>query len=263
MIIKKSPAQIEKIARAGEIVASCLEMLKKNCRPGVGTAELDKMAENFIRERGGIPTFKGYRGFPASICASPNEVVVHGIPGGYTLKEGDIISLDVGVTLGGWVADAALTAPVGDPGGEARRLMEVTEASLMKGIGMFLAGNHLGDISAAVQKHVERHGFSVVRTLVGHGIGRKMHEDPQIPNYGVPGEGPELQKGMVFAVEPMVNAGGPRVVVGEDKWAVSTADGSLSAHYEHTVALTEEGPKILTAGRTGNRMNLDTASMLW
>jgi methionyl aminopeptidase len=188
---------------------------------------------------------------------------VHGIPGEYTLEEGDIISLDVGVTLGGWVADAALTAAVGDPGREARQLMEVTEASLYKAVDRFRAGNHLGDISSAVQEHVESKGLSVVRTLVGHGIGRKMHEDPQIPNYGTPGEGPELSEGMVFAIEPMVNAGGPRVIVGEDKWAVSTADGSLSAHYEHTVALTVDGPKILTAGNAGDRMNLDTASMLW
>jgi methionyl aminopeptidase len=263
VIISKSPAQIEKIARAGEIVAACLQLLKEQCGPGVSTAELDAQAEKFIRGQGGIPTFKGYRGFPASICASPNEVVVHGIPGSYTLKEGDIISLDVGVTLGGWVADAALTTAVGDPGRDARRLMEVTEASLMKGIGRFQAGNHLGDISSAIQKHVESHGFSVVRTLVGHGIGRKMHEDPQIPNYGDPDEGPELAHGMVFAIEPMVNAGGPRVTVGKDKWAVSTADGTLSAHYEHTVALTEAGPRILTAGQAGNRTNLDTAAMLW
>lgn len=263
MIIRKSPAQIDRIARAGEIVAGCLEMISGLCRPGVTTAELDAAAEKFIQEQGGTPTFKGYRGFPASICASPNEVVVHGIPGGYTLKDGDIMSLDVGVTLKAWVADAALTVAVGETGSQARKLMEVTQASLLKAIGMCRPGNHLGDVSAAVQGYVEKNGFSVVRSLVGHGIGRDMHEDPQIPNFGVPGEGPELEEGMVFAVEPMVNAGGHRVSVGEDKWAVSTADGSLSAHYEHTVAITADGPRVLTAGKAGDRADLDTASMLW
>lgn len=235
------------MARAGEIVAGCLAMMKAASRPGVSTVELDRQAEDFIRARGGIPAFKGYRGFPASICASPNEMVVHGIPGEYRLVDGDIISLDVGVTLDGWIADAAITVAVGEAGKLARRLMEVTEASLKRAIARFQAGNRLGDISFAVQKLVEENGFSVVRTLVGHGIGRQMHEEPQIPNFGSPGEGPELMTGMVFAIEPMVNAGGHRVVVGDDGWAISTADGSLSAHFEHTVALTEDGPRILTA----------------
>ncbi len=263
MIARRSPAQIEKIARAGEIVAGCLEMMRSRCRAGVTTAALDAAAEEYIRRRGGVPTCKGYRGFPASICASPNEVVVHGIPGEYTLAEGDILSLDVGVTLAGWVADAALTVAVGDPGRQASRLMEVTAGALAEGIKRFRAGNHLGDISAAVQRHVEKNGFSVVRTLVGHGIGRQMHEEPQIPNYGSPGEGPRLEEGMVFAIEPMVNAGGEKVTVGKDKWAVSTADGSLSAHFEHTVALTADGPRILTAGDAAGQEGLDSASMLW
>ncbi|HDZ59495.1 MAG TPA: type I methionyl aminopeptidase [Actinobacteria bacterium] len=263
MINRKSPAQIDKIARAGEIVAGCLDMLRGKCRPGATTAGLDAVAERFIRERGGIPTFKGYRGFPASICASPNEVVVHGIPGDYILAEGDIISLDVGVTLKGWVADAATTVGVGEVSGQARRLMDVTETSLLKAISRFRQGNHLSDISSAVQEYVEHNGYSVVRSLVGHGIGRDMHEEPQIPNFGVPGGGPELEEGMVFAIEPMVNVGEHRVKVGDDRWAVSTADGSLSAHFEHTVALSREGPKILTAGTAFDRSNLDTASMLW
>lgn len=263
MIIRKSPAQIGKMARAGEIVAGCLDMLREQCRPGVTTGALDEAAEGFIRERGGVPTFKGYRGFPASICVSPNDMVVHGIPGEYVLAEGDIISLDVGVTLRGWVADAATTVAVGTVSAGAHKLMDVTEASLLKAIGRFRQGNHLGDICSAVQEYVEQNGYSVVRSLVGHGIGRHMHEEPQIPNFGVPGEGPELEEGMVFAIEPMVNAGGYRVTVGEDRWAVSTADGSLSAHFEHTVALSADGPKILTAGAAFDRSGLDAASMLW
>jgi methionyl aminopeptidase len=190
-------------------------------------------------------------------------MVVHGIPGEYVLAEGDIISLDVGVTLRGWVADAATTVAVGTVSAGAHKLMDVTEASLLKAIGRFRQGNHLGDICSAVQEYVEQNGYSVVRSLVGHGIGRHMHEEPQIPNFGVPGEGPELEEGMVFAIEPMVNAGGYRVTVGEDRWAVSTADGSLSAHFEHTVALSADGPKILTAGAAFDRSGLDAASMLW
>lgn len=262
MINRKSPAQIEKIARAGEIVAGCLEMLAGRCQAGISTAELDALAEQFIRERGGIPTFKGYRGFPASICASPNDMVVHGIPGPYRLGEGDLISLDVGVTLKGWVGDAAVTVEVGDAGQLARRLMEVTRESLMRAVGKCRPGNHLGDVSYAVQEHVESNGFAVVRTLVGHGIGRKMHEEPQIPNFGTPGEGPELKEGMVLAIEPMVNAGTHRVTVGEDKWAISTADGSLSAHFEHTVAVTGKGPRILTT-MAGAAEGMDAASLLW
>jgi methionyl aminopeptidase len=263
MINRKSPAQIEKIARAGEIVAGCLEMMRDRCRPGIITAELDQAAEKFIREQGGIPTFKGYRGFPASICASPNAMVVHGIPGDYRVSEGDIMSLDVGVTLKGWVADAALTVEVGDAGQLAGRLMEVTQESLRRAIAKCRPGNRLGDVSHAVQEHVEANGFSVVRSLVGHGVGRQMHEEPQIPNYGEAGTGPELREGMVFAIEPMVNAGTYKVIVGEDKWAISTADGSLSAHYEHTVAITAAGPRVLTAGKAGEHQSLDAASLLW
>lgn len=263
MITRKTPAQVAKIARAGEIVAGCLEMMEAKCRPGITTAELDAAAEAFISEAGGIPTFKGYRGFPASICASPNDMVVHGIPGPYELAEGDIISLDVGVTLSGWVADAALTVPVGRIGKLEQQLLEVTQASLMRGIARFRQGNHLGDISAAVQQCVEERGFSVVRTLVGHGIGRQMHEEPQIPNFGTAGKGPLLEEGMVFAIEPMVNAGSYNVRVGDDKWAISTVDGSMSAHFEHTVALTEKGPRILTAGKRADGKELEFASMLW
>lgn len=263
MINLKSPAQLDRMAGAGAIVAGCLEMLKGKCREGVTTAELDRQAEKFIREHGGIPTFKGYRGFPGSICASPNDMVVHGIPGSYALKAADIISLDVGVTLDGWVGDAAITVAMPDAGQLARRLMEVTEESLRRAINKCRPGNRLGDVSHAVQEYVEANGFAVVRTLVGHGIGRKMHEEPQVPNFGSPGEGPELKEGMVFAIEPMVNAGTHRVKVGEDKWAISTADGSLSAHFEHTVAVTGRGPRILTAGAGQLQAGMDGASLLW
>jgi len=263
VINRKSPGQIEKMARAGEVVAGCLAMMRKICVPGITTVELDRAAEKFIREHGGVPTFKGYRGFPASICASPNTMVVHGIPGEYRVSEGDIISLDVGVTLRGWVADAALTVEVGEAGPLARRLLEVTEASLRRAIAKCRPGNHLGDVSHAVQEHVEANGFAVVRTLVGHGIGRQMHEDPQIPNYGESGTGPELLEGMVLAIEPMVNAGGHKVVVGDDSWAISTADGSLSAHFEHTVAITDAGPRVLTARADEDWQSLDAASLLW
>jgi len=263
LIICKTPAQIEKIGRAGEIVAGCLELLRGECQPGVTTAVLDAGAERYIREHGGIPTFKGYRGFPGTICASPNQMVVHGIPGQYVVSEGDIISLDVGVTLDGWVADAAITVEVGDAGQQAKRLMQVTEASLLRGIAKCRPGNHLGDVSHAVQELVEENGFSVVRTLVGHGVGREMHEEPQIPNFGTPGEGPELAEGMVFAIEPMVNIGTHKVVVAKDRWAISTADGSLSAHFEHTVAITRQGPKILTASAARDQTGMDAASLLW
>jgi methionyl aminopeptidase len=251
------------MARAGEIVAGCLDMLAGNCAAGVTTAELDRKAEAYIRERDGIPTFKGYRGYPASICASPNDMVVHGIPGTYTLKGGDIISLDVGVTLGGWVADSALTVEVGDAGKLARRLMEVTRESLRRAISKCRPGNHLGDVSHAVEEYAEANGFNIVRTLVGHGIGRKMHEEPQVPNFGEPGSGPQLEEGMVLAIEPMVNAGTARVKVGRDKWAVSTLDGSLSAHFEHTVAVTAQGPRVLTLKAGEQQEGLDAGSLLW
>ena len=238
------------MAAAGAIVADTLALLGDHVRPGETTAELDRLADEFIRSRGGVPTFKGYRGpypYPASICTSPNEVVVHGIPSEYELVEGDILAVDVGVTLNGFVADSAYTFPVGEIGGEAERLLEVCNAALHAGIEQARAGGKLTDISHAVQRATEDAGFSIVRSLVGHGVGRDMHEDPQIPNYGEPGRGPTLAPGMTLAIEPMITAGGPEVVVRPDKWTIATADGSLSAHFEHTVAVTEEGPRILTA----------------
>jgi methionyl aminopeptidase len=212
----------------------------------VTTKELDEAAEEYIRSQGGAPSFKGYHGFPASICASPNSMVVHGIPGAYRLKDGDVISIDVGVTLEGFVADSAYTFAVGDIDAEAQRLLDACQAALEAGIEEARAGNRIGDISAAVQRTTEAAGFSVVRSLVGHGIGRSMHEEPQIPNFGEPGRGPLLAPGMTLAIEPMINAGKASVVVAEDRWSISTADGSLSAHFEHTVAVTEDGPRILT-----------------
>jgi len=246
VIVKKTPEQIEQMAVAGAIQARCLRMLRSKCHPGVTTAELDDAAERFIAAQGAEPSFKGYRGFPGSICASPNSMVVHGIPGPHELKRGDIISLDVGVTKDGWVADAAITLPVGPVSPEARKLLDATHAALLAGAAEVKQGNHLGDVSAAIQREVESNGFSIIRSLVGHGIGRDMHEDPQIPNYGEPGRGPALESGMVLAIEPMVNAGGPEVRVGEDNWAVYSADGSLAAHFEFTVAVTDDGPRILT-----------------
>jgi methionyl aminopeptidase len=246
MIIRKSPEEIEKIAAAGQILARCLTMLRGKARPGVTTADLDQAAEKFIRSQGATPAFKGYRGFPGSICASPNSMVVHGIPGPYRLDRGDILSIDVGVVLDGWVADAAVTVPIGQISPVARRLLESTKASLFDAVEQARPGNRLGDVSHAVQKRVEADGFSVVRSLVGHGVGRDMHEDPQIPNFGDPGTGVELQPGMVLAVEPMVTVGDHPIRMGSDNWSVYSQDGSLAAHFEHTVAVTEEGPRILT-----------------
>jgi methionyl aminopeptidase len=252
MIIRKSASELEQMARAGEIVADTLSLLGQHVRPGTTTGELDQIADEFIRSRGGMPTFKGYRGpypYPASICTSPNDVVVHGIPNGYELREGDVLAVDVGVTLDGFVADSAYTFPVGEVDGEAERLLEVCNAALHAGIDQAQAGGRLSDISHAVQRVTEEAGFSVVKSLVGHGVGRSMHEDPQIPNYGEPGRGPTLAPGMTLAIEPMINAGGQDVVVRPDQWTIATADGSLSAHFEHTVAVTDEGPRILTAAR--------------
>jgi methionyl aminopeptidase len=249
MIIRKSNDELELMARAGEIVAETLTLLGRNVGPGTTTGELDRIADEFIRSRGGTPTFKGYRGpypYPASICTSPNDVVVHGIPDGYELKEGDVLSVDVGVTLDGYVADSAYTFPVGGIDPEAERLLEVCDAALHAGIEQAQAGGKLTDISHAVQRVTEEAGFSVVKSLVGHGVGRAMHEDPQIPNYGEPGHGPTLAPGMTLAIEPMINAGGPDVVIRPDQWTIATSDGSLSAHFEHTVAVTPEGPRILT-----------------
>jgi methionyl aminopeptidase len=247
MIVRKSPAEIAQMGRAGKVVAETLALLSEQIRPGVTTAELDSIAEEFIRSHGGSPTFKGYRGYPASICASPNDMVVHGIPGPYALVEGDILSVDVGVTLGGFVADSAFTFPVGEVSPEAERLLDVGRVALDAGVEQCRPGRRLSDISHAVQIVTEEAGFSVVRSLVGHGVGRAMHEDPQIPNFGEPGRGPLLAEGMTFAIEPMITAGGPDVVVHDDEWSISTQDGSLAAHFEHTVAITEGGPQILTA----------------
>jgi methionyl aminopeptidase len=246
MIIRKSGAEIERMARAGRVVVDTLALLDEHIRPGTTTAELDALAEEFIRSQGGAPTFKGYRGYPASICTSPNDMIVHGIPGPYALEEGDILSIDVGVTLDGYVADSAYTFAVGRTEPETERLLEVCREALAAGVDECQRGARLSDISHAVQRVTEENGYSVVRALVGHGVGRAMHEDPQIPNFGPPGRGPELAPGMVFAIEPMINAGGPDIQVADDGWSISTADGSLSAHFEHTVAVTDEGPRILT-----------------
>jgi methionyl aminopeptidase len=246
LIIRKSVEEIAQMERAARVVVETLGLLRENVRPGVTTQELDELAEEFIRSQGGVPTFKGYRGYPASICTSPNSMVVHGIPGPYRLVDGDVLSVDVGVTLGGFVGDSAYTFPVGEISEEAQRLLEVGQAALTVGIEQARAGNHLSDIGHAVQKVTERAGFSVVRSLVGHGVGRKMHEEPQIPNFGEPGHGPLLQTGMTLAIEPMINAGGADVYLHDDEWSISTEDGSLSAHFEHTVAVTEAGPRVLT-----------------
>jgi methionyl aminopeptidase len=246
MITRKSPEEIERMAAAGDVLVRCLRMLVSKTRAGITTAELDAAAEKFIRSQDATPAFKGYNGFPGSICASPNSMVVHGIPGPHELKRGDVISIDVGVVKDGWVADAAMTVPVGSIGPEARKLLDVTKGSLFAGVEQMRPGNHLGDVSAAIQRAVEIEGLSVIRTLVGHGIGREMHEEPQVPNFGEAGKGPELEEGMVLAIEPMVNAGGPLVRMGDDGWAVFSEDGSLAAHFEFTVAITSDGPRILT-----------------
>jgi methionyl aminopeptidase len=246
VIVKKSPAEIDKMAAAGAILVDTLKLMEAEVAEGVTTAELDAKAEEFIRSRGGTPAFKGYRGFPGSICASPNDMVVHGIPGPYRLGAGDIISVDVGVVREGWVADAARTFTVGKVSPVAEKLLETTKASLFAAVDQCRAGNRLGDVSHAVQSVVEAEGLSIVRSLVGHGIGRDMHEDPQIPNYGPPGRGPVLEEGMVLAVEPMVNAGRHPVRMGDDGWAIFSQDGSLAAHFEFTVAITADGPRILT-----------------
>lgn len=247
MIIRKSRDEIATMARAGQVVADTLALMRDSIRPGVTTADLDRIAEDYIHSQGGDPTFKGYRGYPAAICASPNDMVVHGIPGGYTLDEGDVLSVDVGVTLDGFVADSAWTYPVGEIDGEARRLLEVCERALYAGIEQARDGNEVGDISEAVQRTTEAAGYSVIRSLVGHGVGRSMHEEPQIPNFVGSYRGPRLRAGMTVAIEPMITAGGAEVVLHDDEWSISTEDESLSAHFEHTIAVTENGPRILTA----------------
>jgi methionyl aminopeptidase len=246
LIVKKTAEEVDRIAAAGQILARCLQMLRAKARPGVTTMELDQVAERFIRSQDAEPAFKGYRGFPGSICASPNSMIVHGIPDGYKLQRGDVISLDVGVVLDGWTADAAVTVPVGKVSPQAAKLLQTTRSALFEAVEQVRPGNHLHDISHAVQRRVEADGFAVVKALVGHGIGRDMHEDPQIPNYGTAGTGPELEEGMVLAIEPMVTAGGESIRMGEDHWAVYSQDKSLAAHFEHTVAVTAEGPRICT-----------------
>jgi len=249
MILRKSQQEIDGMARAGEIVADTLAMIGEELRPGVSMLELDALAEDLIRARGGVPTSKGYRGYPATLCISPNAMIVHGIPTDYRAKAGDVISVDIGVTLDGLIADSAYTFAVGEIEPEAQRLLDVCQEALAAGIEQARVGNHISDIGHAIQTVVERAGFSVVRSLVGHGVGRAYHEDPQVPNFGLPGRGPELLTGMTLAIEPMINAGGPDVVMHADEWSISSADGSLSAHFEHTVAVTEEGPRVLTAAK--------------
>ena len=259
MIIRKTPEEVAKVAAAGEVLVRTLRLLEGKIRPGVTTAELDMAAERFIRSQGAEPAFKGYRGFPGSICASPNSMVVHGIPGPYALERGDLISVDVGVVLDGWVADAARTFPVGPVTPVARKLLSVTERSLFAGVEQARPGNRLGDISHAIQQTVESEGLSIVRSLVGHGIGRDMHEEPQIPNFGDPGRGPALEEGMVLAIEPMTTAGRHAVRMGADGWAIFSQDGSLAAHFEFTVAITADGPRILTPWHEGARQAVSAA----
>lgn len=246
MIFLKSEKELDYMRESGRLTALVLEKMKEAVEPGITTKELDEIAEALIRQNGGIPSFKGYRGFPASICASINHEVVHGIPGLRKLRTGDIISIDVGVELNGFHGDSAITLPVGEISEEKARLIKVTRDSLAIGIEQAVVGNRLGDISHAIQKFVEAAGFSVVRDFVGHGIGKDMHEDPPIPNYGPPNRGPRLETGMTLAIEPMVNLGTYRVRVLQDNWTVVTKDGEPSAHFEHTVAITAEGPEILT-----------------
>ena len=254
MIVRKSQGELEAMREGGRITAACLRMLSGSVRPGVTTKELDSLAEEFIHDHGGRPEFKGYQGFPASICASPNAMIVHGIPGPYRLKEGDLISLDVGVRYEGFVTDSATTVAVGEVPRETTRLLETTRRALEAATEQARPGNHLGDIGHAIQSLAESRDYGVVRDLVSHGVGRKMHEDPQIPNYGRPGTGPRLLSGMTFAIEPMITLGSYEIRLSEwDGWSIYTADGSLAAHFEHTIAVTDEGPWVLTrnGGETG------------
>lgn len=246
MIILKSPQEIAKIRAAGRIVAGAIEELKTRVRPGIKTKELDRIAEEFIHKRGGIPAFKGYRGYPNTLCISVNEEIVHGIPSDRMLEEGDIAGIDLGVLLDGYYGDAAVTLPAGTISSQAKRLMETTEAALYRAIDAAVIGNRVSDIAYTIQSYVEGAGYSVVREFVGHGIGRSLHEDPPVPNFGEPGQGPQLREGMVLAIEPMVNAGGKDLFVRENGWTAVTKDRSLSAHFEHTVAVTRNGPLILT-----------------
>jgi methionyl aminopeptidase len=256
MITIKSRREIETMRRSGKVTAKVLGDLMRAARPGMTTRELDELAEQGIRALGGIPTFKGYHGYPCSICASVNEEVVHGIPGDYVLKEGDLLSIDIGTTLEGYVSDSAVTIPIGRVSEAAERLMRVTQECLMAGIAQMQKGKHLGDIGHAVQQHAELHGYGVVRELVGHGIGTKMHEEPQVPNYGRPGAGLELRSGLVLAIEPMITEGDYAVETLKDGWTVVTADGKLAAHFEHTIAVTDDGPKILTLRDIGEHPDI-------
>jgi methionyl aminopeptidase len=249
MIIRKSKQEIDGMARAGALLADTLAVVAEHLESGVEMRELDRIADEYLAANGGRPTSKGYKGFPAALCISPNAMVVHGIPDDYKAREGDLISLDLGVTLDGLVADSAITLPVGEISPEAQRLLDVCREALDAGIEQARIGNHLSDISHAVQVVVEAAGFSVVRSLVGHGVGRSYHEDPQIPNYGPPGRGPLLQEGMTLAIEPMITMGEPDVYVHADQWSISSVDESLAAHFEHTVAVTTEGPRILTLAK--------------
>ncbi|GBG55975.1 methionine aminopeptidase [Sporomusaceae bacterium FL31] len=246
MIILKSDRELAYMRDAGQIVAETLVEVKKAVKPGVSTLELDRIAEEYIKGRGAIPTFKGYNGFPGNICASINEQVVHGIPGLKKLKNGDNVSIDIGAVINGYNGDAAVTIAVGEVDAEMQKLLDVTEQSLNKGIEKAMAGNRLGDISHAIQAYAEEYGYGVVRDYVGHGIGRKMHEDPQVPNYGHPGRGPRLKSGMTLAIEPMINLGTHEVKTLDDGWTVVTTDGKPSAHFEHTIAITDGKPEILT-----------------
>ncbi len=247
MIILKTPEEIEIMARASKLVAETLQALRREVRAGMTTEALDRLAEEFIRGRGGVPAFKGYRNYPKTLCASVNEQVVHGIPSKRVLKEGDIIGLDLGAIVDGFYGDSAVTVPVGKVPPEVEKLLRVTEEALYKGIEQAVVGNRLSDISHAIQQHVEVAGYAVVTDFVGHGIGRQLHEEPQVPNHGKPGQGPRLQVGMVLAIEPMVNMGSSAVRVLEDHWTAVTVDGALSAHFEHTIAIQANGPaRILT-----------------
>jgi methionyl aminopeptidase len=246
VIIRKSQAEIDGMARAGELLAETLALVAEHLEPGVEMRELDRVADEHIAAKGGTPTSKGYKGFPAALCISPNSMVVHGIPDDYQAREGDLISVDLGVTLDGLVADSAVTVPVREITPEAQRLLDVCREALSAGIEQARVGNHVSDISHAIQTVVEGAGFSVVRELVGHGVGRSYHEDPQIYNYGRPGRGALLQEGMTLAIEPMITAGAPQVYTHPDNWSISSRDGSLAAHFEHTVAVTPEGPRVLT-----------------
>jgi methionyl aminopeptidase len=246
MIIRKSPREIERMAATGALVAETIAHVGSLLRPGVTTQELDDAAGAYIREHGGIPTSEGYKGYPKAICISVNDVVVHGIPDELVVDEGDLVTIDVGVTLDGYIADSAYTFGVGEIEDEDQRLLDIAQDALAAGIAEAVVGNRVGDVSHTIQEIVEGGGFSVVRSLVGHGVGRHYHEDPHIPNFGEPGRGPRLSEGMTIAIEPMITAGTPEVLVEDDGWTIRTTDGSMSAHFEHTVAITADGPRILT-----------------